>query len=363
MTLGIDASRAEVGEKTGVEWYSIEIIRRLKNYVPADWRVVLYSRNGKLESLGELPKNWSVQIIHSSLPRLWTLGTFSRYLSKTPPDILFVPSHIIPTHAPQRTITMIPDVAWDRFPKSFPWRERIVLQLGLRRAKNCARTLVPSHFTKSELIRLGFDESNITVTQLGIDHERFHPYSHGEIEESLRELALDRPYVLYVGRLDAKKNGERLLQAWQGATIPDMDLVMTGRDGYQSQKIRQRADKISSVKMLGWCDPRLIPHLYAGATAVALPSLYEGFGLPALEAAASGVPLLASDIPPIHEMVGNAAVYVNPLEVDSIAKGLQQIVSDATTRQKNIDEALFRAQRFSWDRATQETWDVIASLV
>ena len=152
MVLGIDASRANKKERTGVEWYSYFLIQEFKKIIPQDIQVVLYSPDPLREDLLPLPANWQVKILKWSF-KFWTLLRFSWEMLFHKPDVLFVPSHIIPFFPPNRSFTTIHDIGFKRFPESYSGPERRLQDFGVRRALSCAQTIfTPSEFTKNELL-------------------------------------------------------------------------------------------------------------------------------------------------------------------------------------------------------------------
>ncbi len=363
MLLGIDASRAEKGQFTGVEWYSINIIKALIPLVPASWSVVLYSRGGDLSTLGELPKNWRIQVINAPLNRAWTILALSFYLLRHKPDVFFEPSHIMPYGAPKKSLTMVHDTAWLAHPEAYSWQGKIILNQSLRHARRAAKVLVPTDFVKQELLNIGFKTKQVTRVWHGLDHAAYRIYSKEEIAPTLAAHAITKPYFLCVGRVEEKKNTSRLLDAWErGGFAKEYDLVIIGKAGFGGESIIRQAKKVSGVRMLGWCKEEELPHLYAGAFALVYPTLYEGFGFPALQAAACGTPVVAAEIGALKEIIENA-IWVHPLQVESIALGMKQIIADSELRKNMITKGRIEAQAFTWEEAGKETWAALQSLL
>lgn len=366
MTFGIDASRAEKGKLTGVEFYSINIIKALMPLIPIEWQVVLYSRGGDLSTLGELPSNWHIEVIKAPFNRGWTMFALSWHFLWNKPDIFFEPSHITPMFAPDKTIAVVHDTAWKQYPHAYSWYGRIFLNYSLKQAKHAASVIVPTDFVKQDLIVRGFSADRVLPIWHGIDHDAYRQYSREEIVSTLERYGLVKPYVLSVGRIEEKKNIGRLLEAWEhGGFGGKYDLVLVGTVGFGGTEILERTKNMPSVRVLGWCQESDVPHLYAGARALVYPTLYEGFGFPALQAAACGTPIVASRIGALLEILGNGdhAMWVDPDDVSSIQDGITRTLTDTKRATDVANAACIRAREFTWDRTAYATWQAIRALV
>lgn len=344
-TLGIDAQISRK-EKTGVEWYTHHLVQAMKKITPPDWRVFLYS----METLPWPPK------------RGWGQIRLSWEMLRQPPNVLFIPHSMIPflhprnARAKQFTVTTIHDVGYLEHSKLYApedlRRQRIALNLAKQHA---ARIFVPSESTSKNLVQLaGVEESRIVVTPLGIDHAHYRPIEDpGAV---LAKYSLNKPYFLYVGRIDAKKNLPTLVQAFD--QINGFELILVGSQGFGAEKIAGE-----NVRLLNWVPEEDLPGLYAGATAFVFPSAYEGFGLPVLQALACGVPTIASDIPALREVAGQAALFVKPNDVAGWTDALRRITHDNDLRNHLQAQGLAQAKNFSWQKCAERTWEEIRSLV
>ncbi len=225
-----------------------------------------------------------------------------------------------------------------------------------------------SEFTKQRLVeRLGVPPSKVTVVWNGVDAQ-FTPRSADEIECMRRELGISsRKYLLSVGSLEPRKNLRALMTAWRriAPELPkDIDLVVVGAKGaslvFSDAKL---GDVPPRVCLTGYVAQEQLPALYSGAMALVYPSLYEGFGLPPLEAMACGTPVVTSGTTSLPEVVGDSALLVDPLCPDSIAEGIQRIVMDAPLRDQLRERGLMRARGITWDRAATETRKVFSALL
>jgi len=174
-----------------------------------------------------------------------------------------------------------------------------------------------------------------------------------------------RNYVLSVGSADPRKNLARLFQAWDRAQSwmsEDIWLVVVGPDNSRVFRDTSTESLPARVLFLGYVQDHLLPALYAGALAMAYVSIYEGFGLPALEAMASGTAVLAGNRSSLPEVVGDAGLLIDPFDVESIEAGMRRILEDSALRSELRERGIARANEFSWDRTAQTTWDVLQSV-
>jgi len=210
----------------------------------------------------------------------------------------------------------------------------------------------------------GLKPEKVSVVLNGIGNE-FSPQSSEDVARVKTRLALPTgPYVLYVGSLEPRKNLARLLQAWNQvqARCPDLQLVIAG--------LNKGASQVFSAVHIGRIPPRVmftgyvedvdLPALYSGAVVLVYPSLYEGFGLPPAEAMACGTPIITSDRTALPEVVGPAAVLIDPENSDSIAAAIHRVVNSDSLRAELRAEGLTRARRFNWDEAASQTWQILS---
>ena len=238
-----------------------------------------------------------------------------------------------------------------------------------RLVRRVAHVLTTSEFSKSCIMRYAeIDEANITVIPNGVD-SRFRPMEAAELDEMHSALSLpSKRYVLCVGSVEPRKNVGRLLEAWRSAegSLPeDVHLVLAGKRRTVStmDAVEKTGRRTSRVVWTGHVPDHLIAPLYAGATAFVFPSLYEGFGLPPLEAMACGVPVLSSDRASLPEVVGRCALFVDPEDTDAIASGIIRLVEDETLRAALVRAGRNRAAELTWDQCAERTWSVLQSVL
>ncbi|HCC21953.1 TPA: hypothetical protein DEP86_00960 [Candidatus Uhrbacteria bacterium] len=369
MILGIDASRANCSRRTGVEWYAYHVIQRLKKIVPADVRVVLYSRESLIDGLEQLPANWESRVLLWSPLYLWTQLRLSWEMLVNPPDVLYVPAHVLPPIRPHRSITTLHDVAFVTMSKAYSWYGRAFLILFTWLAVRWADALVTvSDFSKSEIVRLfHVDPSKILVAPLACDPEIFRPdFDSVDTSQCLTKLGIKSPYFLFVGRLEQKKNLSLLLAAFSLVRERlNCRLVLAGKRGrgFEDEFIALDRRWVDEVVELGYVDSIDLPYLYAGAEALVFPSRYEGFGIPILESFASGIPVVTLRSTSIPEVAGEAAFYAESTTAEALAETMLAVRNDVELHQHLVSAGLERSREFSWERTTQGVWRAIESFL
>lgn len=362
MVIGIDASRYGHKHATGVEKYSYEIIGRLYKHAKEQGHEVrLYVR----EMLADFPEEDQVLIKRK---KLWTLIGLSSKMMWNKPDVLFVPSHVLPLIRPKKTVIMIHDVAFNKYPKVYSWKQRRYLKWSTKYAvKHASKILVPSEFTGEELKELyKCSAKKIEVVHHGVSE--FADFTDEEKGKVLKKFDLSPrdKYMFFVGRLEFKKNLPRLVRAFAGLLDNDWKLVLGGKGGYGVEEVFKTAQSLAKrdhVIFTDYLDEKEKAILLKNASMFVFPSLYEGFGLPLLEAFKAGVPVLASDIPPLKEIGGKACYYVAPLDESDIAQGINEVVRDSSMQERMIKMGRERLSKFSWQTATEKTFVILEGAV
>jgi glycosyltransferase involved in cell wall biosynthesis len=242
----------------------------------------------------------------------------------------------------------------------------------MNRSCNRADTIITiSQFSKSEIVKyLAVPKEKIVVMPCGVDFEFFRPdYSTEEIQTIKDKYSINSDYILYLGTLEPRKNIEKLIDAYQLLKSRNNDipkLVIAGRKGWQYNSIFQKVNEyrlINDIIFTGYLSEQDTPVLMKGAHAFVFPSIYEGFGMPPLEAMACGTPVITSNVASLPEVVGDAALLVNPFSVESIAEAIGKIIQDECLRTSLSQKGLIHASSFSWDRSAKIVLDVYNNLL
>ena len=262
-------------------------------------------------------------------------------------------------------------MAYKAFPETIRKETKVSLDAALERTcQNADRIITISQFSKSEIIKyMGVNEEKIHVISLGIDNKYYHSdHTQSEIENVKKKYGLAQDYFFYQGTIEPRKNLKRLIQAYgkmqgKGENIPE--LVLAGKKGWLYDEIFEEVNKLhlnNVVKFLGYIDLEDISKLMRGAVAFVYPSLYEGFGLPPLEAMASGAPVITSNVASLPEVVGDAGILVDPMNVDQIAEAMLYLAEDKKMQGVLSEKGIERAKKFRWEDSAQQVIEIIRQM-
>lgn len=354
--IGIDASRMATTRRTGTEQYTAHLVGALVR-LEARHRLTLYF-NGPLAPAPAWPEH--VEIRAMPFPRLWTHLRLSWEVARRSPDLLFVPAHVLPLVRPRRTVVTIHDLGYLFFPHAHTPRRRLELHLSTAwNVRKATRVIAVSQATKDDLVRrYGVPAGRVRVVHHGVT-SRFRPTDAPAV---LARYGLPQRYLLYLGTLQPRKNIERLLQAYARLSPGAPPLVLAGARGWYFERIARAVDELELRERLffpGYVADEDVPAILSAATALVYPSLYEGFGLPALEAMACGTPVITARSSSLPEVVGEAGLLVDPLNVEELSESMERLLADASLREELRRQGLERARSFTWERCARETMAVL----
>ena len=406
MVIGIDVSRAFLSKRTGIEEYSYQLIKHLRNELAGE-RVVLYVRkretedsppaggwkigdgieenegveNGTMSNNGyadfELPNTWEVKELWG--PRLWTQGRLALEMFLHPVDVLLVPAHTVPWIHPKNTVVVVHGLEYEFCPEAYSWWERVYMRWSIRNSCRWASSIIAvSENTKKDLVALyGVPEEKIAVVyegvggrELGMRNKESGMDSKFQIQNFKLQInfkyQVSRPYFLFIGRIEARKNVARMIEAFdifKKKCGTDHQLVLAGKPGYgYENNIKYQLSKSKYLKDImetGYVSEEEKWQLLSGAGGFLFPTLYEGFGLPVLEAQSAGVPVLTSNVSSLPEVAGDSAILVDPRSVDDIARGIEKIALDSDFRSGIIENGRKNVKRFSWEKCAKEVAEVL----
>ncbi|HET6232607.1 MAG TPA: glycosyltransferase family 1 protein [Longimicrobiaceae bacterium] len=360
--IGIEAHG--IGERpTGVGTYVYKLVEALGRVAPRE-PLVLYRNT---TDGPQLP----FPTLYVPPSPLWTTARLPLHfaLHGAPPVMLF-PGHSRSLYCPGRSAVTIHDLAFELFPDHFTAADRLRLRLTTRNGVTRAdRLIAVSEATKRDVVeRMGAAPDRVTVVHHGVDHAVFRPSTAGEVDAVRARHGLHRPYVLAVGTLQRRKNHATLIRAvhiLRGRGV-DVELVLSGAGGWLFDETRRLVDELGmgdAVRFLGYVPLDELPALYAGASAAALLSLYEGFGLPVLEAMACGVPMLVSDTSSLPEVGGDAVLKVPPMDLDAVVSALDRLLHDDALRADLSARGIRRAAGFTWEATARGTLSILRDLL
>jgi len=351
----------------GIGRYTFSLVRALALSEPKHQLDVLYSPGSAntrfdLTELLEQPHLTLVPVLTPvfSLRQQWEIPRLLRELGT---DVYHSPYYVMPLRSLCPTVVTLHDLIPYLFPEALPRRSLRPFFAGMARlaARRAQHVLADSDSTRDDIIRiLAIPETKVTSVPLACG-PAFRPHTETEIADIRAKLSLDRPYLLYMGINKPHKNLVRLVEAW--ASLSETlrarySLVLAGRRDPrydEDQRAIARLGLESSVKLVGAVPEQVLPGLYAAASAFVFPSLYEGYGLPVLEAMASGTPVVCSDRSSLPEVVGDAALLFDPVSVDQIARQISRILSQPGVAERCRLAGLQRAEMFTWERTARET--------
>jgi alpha-1,3-rhamnosyl/mannosyltransferase len=264
------------------------------------------------------------------------------------------------------SISTVHDLSWIHFPQYHP-RERVrfMEREFPKTLKRADHFIAVSEYVKKEMTDvLGLKAENITTVHQGVSAD-FHPRTPGELEPTLKHYRLDyKEYLLAVATLEPRKNLEALLDAYMRLPAKErarLPLVLVGGKGWCSSALEQRVETLEQgghIRKLGYVPDADLPGIYAGAHSFAFPSYYEGFGLPPLEAMASGVPVLVADNSAMSEVVAHAGIKVDAHDDEALLSGLKHLLFAEEQRTAMVESGLERARQFSWAKCVDNTFNV-----
>jgi glycosyltransferase involved in cell wall biosynthesis len=380
MIIGIDASRVNKKERSGVEWYSYHLLKQLFKLDDKN-SYFLYTLNPLTDDLKPLPKNFKEKVLPWLFKRFWTQGRLSWEIFLNKPDILLVPAYIFPLFLGKKNVIVWMDLGHRHFPECYTKGQLKLIEYGLKRAAKVADKIITiSEFSKQELINYyNIEPSRIVVIYLGYEEKVFYPRKELDIQSIKSKYQLKNSYLLFVGRLTKRKNLENLVEAYNIVRQnyhQKIDLALVGGQdfGYQSilDKINQSPYQ-ASIKVLGYVLEEDLPALFSGASCLVHPSLFEGFGMTILEAMACGCPVVCSNVGSLAEIGQDAVLYFDPQNPKEIAQKILSVLSDGSVcsgsreftprlREELIQKGLKRVENFSWEKCTQETLEVFKFL-
>lgn len=369
--IALDAQPLFENNKTGIGWTVKKIVDHLTENQEFQYQLNYF---GKYRLLNEkqitdeyLQKNCQIRhCIWMELPiyrRIWNwIPIPYRCMFGKEAQITQFFNYVIPPGVAGKKVLYVYDMAYKAYPETI--NKRTKADLGRSLESSCKRADIIctiSEFSKSEIIKyLGVKPEKIKIIPCGVDNQLFHSgYQSSEIEKVKSKYGIKGPYFLYLGTLEPRKNVLRIVEAYsvlqkRHSDIPK--LVIAGKKGWLYEDIFALVIKEhieNQVVFTGYVQDEEVPILMNGAFLFLFPSLYEGFGLPVLEAMACGTPVVASSRTSIPEVAGDAGLLIDPLNVDELVSGMEQILTQEPLRQHMISAGLKQSRKFTWQHSAE----------
>jgi glycosyltransferase involved in cell wall biosynthesis len=350
--IGINALYLIPGGVGGTEIYLRELLKALAELDQANEYLVFTN----LETQSELvPRqtnfHWKPQAVHARFRPariLWEQMVLPFEAARYRLDVMFNPGFTAPIFAPCRQVTVFHDLQHKRHPEYFRWFDLPFWQLLLWAAAHRSHRLIAvSEATRSDLLHYyRIPKERVTVVHHGVEP------AFSRLDRSHMES-----YLLCVSTLHPHKNLPRLIRAY-GRKKRDFRLILPGLRGFHANTIERLIEEMGlrdSVRITGWVPREELYTLYERARAFVYPSTFEGFGMPVLEALAAGIPVACSNIPPLREVAGDAALFFDPMNEDDIASGIERLMDDASLQERLTTSGRERARAFTWRQSAEQT--------
>lgn len=379
MNITFDAQLLLKGEKTGIAWCAENILHRMPQYgqkLNLNCFTMGYSDDNlaqvdKYRKLGyEINRcSWFHDVIYRMI---WNIipVPYSLFFRKQTDCMIFF-NYVLPPGTKGKKVIFVYDMSYKSCPETVRSRTRNLLNIALE--KSCRRAdkiITISEFSKQEIIRyLGIDEKKIVIMPCGVDFSVYHTdYSEEKVKTATAKYNISSDYLLYLGTLEPRKNITRLIHAYARLThkVPNLPkLVLAGRKGWLYESIFDTVKELrleENVIFTGYVEEKDAPLLMKGAKAFLFPSVYEGFGMPPLEAMACGTPVLTSNVSSLPEVVGDAGILTDPYSVESISEGIYKLLNNEGLREELIAKGLERVKKFTWDNSAEIVYQVLQDL-
>lgn len=347
MKIAIDGYEANVSQRLGSSQVAYELLKSFEKIDRKNEYTILLP-DKPLDDLPKSREGWQYKILRPK--KLWTKIALPLFLfsNKKKIDLFFSPTHYLPFFSPVKRIVTIFDLSFLHFPEMFLKKDLWQLTNWTKfSVQNADHIITISDFSKKDIIsQYRIDKDKITAAYPGYNEKIFKPVA-----------AKQASYIIYIGTIQPRKNLVRLIEAV--SRIDNLNLKIVGKtrgegkEGWMYQEILDAPKSFGiedRVKFLGFVPTERLPYLISGSQALIQPSLWEGFGIPVVEAMACGVPVLVSNVSSLPEVAGDAGITFDPYSVDQIEQAIRTIISDKKLQQKYSKLGLERAKQFSWDK-------------
>jgi glycosyltransferase involved in cell wall biosynthesis len=351
----------------GIGTYIQQLVRSL-SLLNTSHNFVLYASPADRTSIVP-PSGWTVAEAAYSKYSFSEIAAFGFKARRDHIEVFHEPHYTLPVGLKNISVATIHDIIHLRFPELFSPLQRAYSRAMIWHAlKNSRTVIVDSEFTKRDILStFQTNPDKIKVIPLGVGEQFRQVKNNGKVADFRRKFGLERQYVLYVGNVKPHKGMGTLLEAFHRIhRSNDLDLVLVGgmiHDDVQLPRMVQEFGMTGRIKELGRLSDDDLVMVYNGAEALVMPSRYEGFGLPALEAMACGVPVLVSNAASLPEVAGDAALVFEVGNSKELAEGLARLLKEPSLRRNMIQKGKARAKQFTWKETATRTMDVYEQII
>lgn len=364
MLIGIDGNEANVAKRVGSNQYAFELLQALSK-IETLHQFLVFLREKPLPDMPSRKKNWSYKVFGPK--RFWTRWRLplELYFGRPRPEIFFSPGHYGPLFLPMPLVCSIMDLGFLKFPDQFTRKDFLQLSSWTKKSiQKASHLFAISQATKDDIIKeFQVPEEKITVTYPGYDWKRFNLQINQEKIDAVRKkYKIENGYILFLSTLKPSKNIERLISAFKKANLGNLKLVIAGKKGWLYDTIFSKVKELAVVDKVVFTDfvpDEDVSALMAGAQVFVLPSFWEGFGIPVLEAMACGVPVVVSQLGSLPEVVGKSGITVNPYSEESIASGIKRALEN---KNKMSKLGLEQVKKFSWETCAKKTLETLLNI-
>ncbi|KKQ67182.1 MAG: mannosyltransferase B-like protein [Candidatus Daviesbacteria bacterium GW2011_GWA2_38_24] len=367
----IDGYEANVLQRLGSGQVAFELLKNIEKLDRKNEYTILLS-SIPLEDLPREREGWKYKILKPN--KLWTRIALplALYTTKNKPDLMFSPTHYGPRFSPVKKIVTIFDLAYLHFPQMFKKKDLFQLTNWTKQSIESAKHIITiSNFSKNDILKTyNKTTKEVTVAYPGYNSGVFCPINDSKkISEIKKKYKIDGNYLIYIGTVQPRKNLIRLIEAFKD--IEDFKLVVVGKtkglgkEGWMFEETLNKPKELGieeKVIFTGFIPNEELSYLINGATAFVLPSLYEGFGIPAVDAMACGKPVLVSNVSSLPEVVEGAGLLFDPKSVDDIKEKIELLIEDPKLQKELSEKSLEQAKKFSWEKMAQEVIQVFEKI-
>lgn len=362
MKIGIDANEANLtNNRVGINQYAFDLLHAIYNLNSED-EFIIYLKTPPKDDLPKPRHNWKYRVI--PFPKFWTQTRLpiDLFFHKPRPEVFLSLTHYAPRFSVVPSVVTIMDLGFmrtpDQFTKSVYNQLKSWTSYSVKQAK---KVIAISEFTKNDLIKLfNIPPSNISVSYPSYDSTLFKKTLNRDV---LDKYKIDQPYILFLSSLKPSKNIEGLIKAFSEIRDKNISLVISGKKGWLFDSIFNLVKQLkleNKIIFTGFVEEQEVPVLMSMSKCFVMPSFYEGFGIPVLEAMACETPVVVSNVASLPEVAGEAGIYVDPLNIESIRQGIENAISQE--RGKFVKAGLKRVKLFSWDKTAQEVISTVKSI-